>query len=388
MPRPQLPVGTWGAIRREQAGPRSWRARARFRDYDGVTRDVEASGKTGPAAENALRTKLRDRSTPNNDDITPDTKIDRLADLWLDDMKAGDDAVPQTIDRYTDAIRIVIKPALGKLRIREASAGRLDRCLKPLSQKHPAKAKLAKTVLGQMLAMAIRHDALTNNPIRGVGRLHKSERTVKALTDEDLDAVRAAIRGWQADSGASGPPRSDDLADIVDLLLATGARIGEVLAIRWSDLDLDATPASLTISGTLVYVKGKGLFRQAWTKSNAGYRTIFLPKFAVDMLLRRQASAVHNVHDAVFCSRKGTWRYPNNVRRQWRQARKDTNLEWVIPHTFRKTVATVIDREATTKAATAQLGHSSEEMTNTYYIEKARVAPDNSDLLETLGART
>lgn len=386
MPRPQLPVGTWGTIRREQTGPHSWRARARFRDYDGVTRDVEASGKTGPAAENALRAKVRDRSTPNNDDITPDTKIDRLADLWLDDMKAGDEAVPQTIDRYDDAIRNVIKPALGKLRIREASAGRLDRCLKPLSQKHPAKAKLAKTVLGQMLAMAIRHDALTTNPIRGVGRLHKSERTVKALTGEDLDSVRAAIRAWQAESGTSGPRRSDDLADIVDLLLATGARIGEVLAIRWSDLDLHATPASLTISGTLVYVKGKGLFRQAWTKSNAGYRTVFLPKFAVEMLLRRKTAAVQNVHDAVFCSRKGTWRYPNNVRRQWRQARTDTNLEWVIPHTFRKTVATVIDRAVNTKAATAQLGHSSEEMTNTYYIEKARVAPDNSDLLETLGA--
>src|SRR5919199_258387 len=40
--RPELPLGTWGRIRREEVGPNRFRARARFRDYDGHTRDVEA----------------------------------------------------------------------------------------------------------------------------------------------------------------------------------------------------------------------------------------------------------------------------------------------------------------------------------------------------------
>jgi hypothetical protein len=50
-----------------------------------------------------------------------------------------------------------------------------------------------------------------------------------------------------------------------------------------------------------------------------------------------------------------------NVRRQWRQARKDTGLEWVTPHPFRKTVATLIDKEADTAAAD-QLGHGSKDV--------------------------
>jgi integrase len=237
-----------------------------------------------------------------------------------------------------------------------------------------------------MFALAVRHSAIPTNPVRDTGRLRKPRRTVVALTDENLQAVRTAIREWQQPvPGKPGPRHTGDLADVVDLMLATGARIGEILALRWQDLDLAATRPTLTICGTLVYVKGKGLFRQGWTKSDAGYRAIVLPRFAVGMLLARQLVAATNPHDAIFATRRGTWLSPNNVRRQWRQARTDVNLAWVTPHTFRKTVATLIDKEANTKSAAAQLGHASEEITNTYYIAKPVLAPDVSEILEQLG---
>src|SRR5881394_2980577 len=85
-------------------------------------------------------------------------------------------------------------------------------------------------------------------------------------------------------------------------------------------------------------------------------------------------------------SNSATRKFPNNVRRQWRQARADAGLEWVTPHTFRKTVATLIDKEADTKTAAAQLGHASEQITDTYYIAKPILAPDVSEILEQLGA--
>ncbi|MBF9135532.1 tyrosine-type recombinase/integrase [Plantactinospora sp. S1510] len=112
---------------------------------------------------------------------------------------------------------------------------------------------------------------------------------------------------------------------------------------------------------------------------------VVLPRFAVGMLLARNLVAADNPHDAIFASRRGTWLSPNNVRRQWRQARADTDLAWVTPHTFRKTVATLIKDEADTKSASAQLGHSSEEVTDTYYIAKPVQAPDVSEILERLG---
>ena len=58
----------------------------------------------------------------------------------------------------------------------------------------------------------------------------------------------------------------------------------------------------------------------------------------------------------------------------------------MTPHTFRKTVATLIDKEADTKSAAAQLGHASEQVTDTYYVAKPVLAPDVSEILEHLRA--
>ncbi|MQA27416.1 MAG: tyrosine-type recombinase/integrase [Micromonosporaceae bacterium] len=386
MPRKPLPVGTWGKIRRQKLGPSRFAARARFRDFDGITRDVQARDATAAAAEHALLEALRDRAAPTGDDVTPDTRLTKLADLWLDEITTEGRITQQTIDDYEQSVHSVILPALGGLRIREARVSRIDRFFKTIAATHPSKARIARTVLNQMIGMAVRHDALAVNPVRDIGRLPKKRRRVRAIDIGDLHKVRAAIRRWQTGRpGRPGPRHTDDLADIVEMLLATGGRIGEVLAFRWIDLDLTAQPATATFSGTLVYIKGMGTVRQPWTKSDAGYRTVLLPAFALTMLQRRRAKAGDDLEAGVFLSRRGTWLPPHNIRRQWREARRGTGLEWVTPHTFRKTVATLLDREANTKAAASQLGHNSEDITTTYYVEKARVAPDMTKILAALG---
>lgn len=387
MARPELAIGTSGKIRIEKLGPKRFRARARFRDYDGITRDIEATDATGPAAERALKVKLRDRATPTDDEITRETRISALAELWVEEITAEERIAPQTIHRYATSVRTSILPALGNLRIREASVGRLDRFLRDIAKDRPSAAKGVKVVLSQMFALAVRHGAIPTNPVRDTGRLRKPRRTVVVLSAEQLQAVRTAIREWQRPiPGKPGPRHSGDLADVVDLMLATGARIGEILALRWEDLDLSAERPTLTICGTLVFIKSQGFFRQPWTKSDAGYRRVVLPRFAVGMLMARKLTAADNPHDAIFASRRGTWLSPNNVRRQWRQARAEADLDWVTPHTFRKTVATLIKEEIDTKSAAAQLGHSSEEVTDTYYIAKPVQAPDVSGILERLGS--
>src|SRR5512142_392894 len=254
MARPPLPIGTWGTIRTEKLGPGRFCAHARFRDYDGKTRDVEATDTTGPAAVRALKEKLRDRVTPNDDEITRDTHVRTLADLWIEEVTAEERLTPQTINNYTISLRNSILPTLGNLRIREASVGRLDKFLREIAKTRPAAARHAKVVLGQMFALAVRRGALSTNPVRETGRLRKPRRTVRALEAEQLEGVRAAIRQWQQPTpGKPGPRHTGDLADVVDLMLATGARIGEVLALRWEDLDLAAAHPTVTICGTIVF---------------------------------------------------------------------------------------------------------------------------------------
>jgi hypothetical protein len=95
MGRPPLPIGTWGKIRRDQLGTNRWRARTHFRNYDGETRVVEAHDITGAKAENKLREMLRDRATPNSSDITANTLINTLAELWFDETPARKNSRPK-----------------------------------------------------------------------------------------------------------------------------------------------------------------------------------------------------------------------------------------------------------------------------------------------------
>jgi integrase len=103
------------------------------------------------------------------------------------------------------------------------------------------------------------------------------------------------------------------------------------------------------------------------------------------MLERRRSVAVENRHSAVFPTRNGTWQQVNNVVRRWRQIRHGTDLDWVTPHTFRKTVATLISERVGTETASQQLGHSSPAITREFYISKPAIAADVAHVLEELG---
>lgn len=391
MPRPPLPLGTWGKIARVQLGEGRWAARARFRDVDGRTRRVEAHGKTGAAAERALLLSLRGRTSADDaNGVTGDLRLSRLCALWFAELEGEMRVKPQTLDRYRGIINHSIVPALGELRVRELSVSVTDRFLKAYAARSPAQAQSVKQVLGQIMGLAVRHDAIAINPVRNVSRLRTTKRTVRALDQAELEAVRVAVRAWRAGEGADGrrplgPRPSGDLADIIDVTLGTGLRINEVLAIRWCDVELDAARPTLTVTGTLVQLKDAGIVRQDSTKSAAGLRTLFLPGFVFDVLRRRRAKAPANGLDAVFATRNGTWVSAHNVRRQWRAIRGEAGLEWVTPHAFRKTVATIIEREFTSKGAAAQLGHASEAITESYYVEKNLEAPDFTRVLDRLG---
>lgn len=78
-----------------------------------------------------------------------------------------------------------------------------------------------------------------------------------------------------------GPPSTaaSNLVDPFTILVATGLRRCELLALRWSDFD--ETAGTLAVTGKVVRVTGEGLMRVDETKTAAGRRTIALPRFAV-----------------------------------------------------------------------------------------------------------
>ncbi|WP_280428337.1 site-specific integrase [Nocardia brasiliensis] len=401
MPRQTLAIGTYGKIATKQQANGSWRASTRYRDDDGETRTVQAFGPTSAQAEANLKDKLKDRKPNTGHVITRDTKLAELADLWLKELEFEDGVTQQTIDLYTDEINvstdkrarkdtIKIKSALGGVRVREATTSRLDRHIKKVAEVGREKARRHRVILSGMMGLAVRHDAIDQNPVREVGKLGRKKGAKPRAADLDtLKALRAQMEVWLSGKEidgcpayVSGPKRSRVILDVTDVALATGARPAEVLAIRWCDLDLAAPVPLVTISGTIVRNSDKGLHRQEFTKTEAGYRILRLPRFAVTTLLRLKLEATQNDLDLVFPDRNGNIRDPHNFRRTWRQAR-GTEFAWITPKTFRKCVATLIAEECDAKDAASQLGHADGgETARKHYIDKPNEAPDNSELLE------
>lgn len=399
MARPPLPIGTWGNIARTEEAPGKWKARGRYRDFDGKTRTVARWGKTGAAAERALKEAMRDRSKPTDTeaDITADSTIRDVATLWMAKRHA-EHLSTTTLTGYQRRIDRQIIPAMGDLRVREATVGRCDAVIRAITS--DSTAKQTRSVLSGMMALAAQHDAIEHNPIDSTTRRRPKRKKARALDVDDLQRLRARVQAWQG-TNTSGPKRGPEIPHIFDTLAGTGERIGEVLAllvdeIVWSTVVDDdgvelRVPATVEVSGTIL---DDGT-RQPWPKSATSRRVITLPAFTETALRAQVARGVPSREGLVFPSRTGGALMKNNVRRSLRAAReyvaheKDGDpreFDWVTPHTFRRTVATMIERERDIETASKVLGHSSSDITRVY-LDRPAEAPDVNDVLDVLAPR-
>jgi integrase len=382
--RKPLPIGSWGLIRTEPIGqdekgrPKRHRARAYYRDFDGVTRLVEASGRTATQASQNLRTKLQNRAMAGRKgDLTAMSRFSNAADLWLskvDEMVAEGRRSPGTVDTYRRQLKNHVLPAMGEVRLGEATTPLIDKVIGAIkADVSAATAKSCRSVISGVMGLAVRYGAVMANPVREVDRIEsKPQREPRALTMAERVEL---IQKLQADEKA----RRRDLPDLVFFMLATGVRIGEALAVVWSQVDFQG--GTVQITNTLLRVKGEGLLRKG-TKSRAGERTLPLPESAVAMLRRRFMTGAR-LDQPLFPDANGGFRDPANVRREFREARGKEALAWITSHSFRKTAATILDEAALSARLVAdQLGHSRPSMTQDVYMGRRAVDSQAAVALE------
>ena len=373
MSRPRTPIGTFGQIEFKTMPGDQVRARTRFRDVDGQLRRVEATAATKKAAEHALKTRLaeRDDFTTGSGDLTAGCSFGRLVDVWLGDLDLEGRLAPSTRALYERNMRKLVLPAFEHFALREITVRRVDQFIKQLSAtKSHSKARQARTVLSLALGLAVRYDALRENPVRDAARLPKPHTQAMALTVEQVNAIRTAVRSWRRGGGLSGPKPDGQLEQIIEAMLGTSARIGEVLAIRKCDVDATCSPATVRICGTIVSPAGKPKHRQSHPKTAKSTRTVSVPSFTAEALRERLvALAEEDAEHLIFFSRNHTPLTTNNVRRQLRATLDEAGISGVTPHSFRRTVATVLDRAGGADLAAEMLGHTSSEITKRHYIE-------------------
>lgn len=375
-----------------------WRAWCYVRGTDGNRRSIQRYANTKAAAETAVREAAKEVSGKAKaaGGVTGDTTLAQL----LQDYISAADISEASRDDYRRSIEKHLIPGLGSLMVRECTTGRLDVYLTGIASTRPALAKQLRAILSNSLAIAVRHDVLTTNPVRGTtpvsrttkakakaakaaeaGQDYVEDEGPRALTKDELAALRKRVHTWMTEE-TKGRPRNQDMGDLLEVLAGTGLRIGEVLALRWEhDVDLSSNPATVTVSGTVVRTTKDGLHRKPSPKTRAGHRKLSLPGFATDVLLRRR---VESGSEFVFPAANGGLREANNVERQWRDARGE-EFTWVTPHSFRRTVLTEITEKGTDRAAMMQGGQSKIAVLEDHYIDRAAEAPDNTAILDALG---
>jgi integrase len=365
------------------------RARVRYRDDDGGIRVVKATGDSRRGAGRELKRKLteRDEFTARDGELTRDSPFNRLVEVWLADLDLTGKLAPTTRSLYERNMRQIVVPAMQGFTLREITVGKVDRFLKSLaSNKSYSMAKQAKVVLSLAFALAVRYEAVARNPVRETARLRKPPSQALALTTGQVEAIRAAVRGWRRGEGLSGPKPDGQLEAIIEVMLGTSARIGEVLAIRKCDVDVTTTPATVRLCGTVVSLKGRPTFRQDHPKTSKSVRTVAVPSFTAEVIRQRLVVlADEGPEHLLFASRNHTPLTTANVRRRLRTILAEAGITGVTPHSFRRTVATVLDRAGGAELAAEMLGHTSSAITKQHYIEPdERVNPITADILEAL----
>jgi integrase len=374
MGRPPLPIGAHGRIRfypHPHPDGKQWRATTKYRGHDGVTRRLSRTGKSKAAAERALKTALLEQHSPGGD-LGPDIRFKVAAELWLQEVQRLRGGT--TFDTYRRNLNHRVLPAFGELRLRECTVPAVHRYLRALE--HDLEANTVRTcrsVLSGVLAFAVQQGAIPANPVRDAGRIEGGGSAARALTREEREDF---LRRLDADERAV----ADDLPDLVRFMIGTGVRIGEALALRWGQVDLDTREA--LVGPTLGRVTGKGLSVNERGKTGSALRMVPLPDFVLLMLqLRRPGDA--SPRTPVFPNTLGGWRDPNNTQRSIRKARAAAGYTWVTSHTLRKTAITILDEQRlTAREIAGHVGHSRPSITMDAYMDlraRGRSAADALD---------
>jgi integrase len=184
-------------------------ARAKARD---LRRDIEDGG--DPLADIEAG-----REAPTVGDL-----IDRFEQEHLPRKRPG------TVDNYRRSLRLYIRPALKNLKVADVTFADLDRLHRRITAAgSPYQANRVIALASKMFSLAIRWQMRRDNPAKGIERNYEAKRK-RYLSGDEMARLTAAL--------AEFPDR--DIADAIRILLLSGARRGEVLAMKWADVDLAA----------------------------------------------------------------------------------------------------------------------------------------------------
>ena len=286
---------------------------------------------------------------------------------WIDEVLRG--TVKQsTLENYTYIVRLHIIPELGRVRLRALKSRDVRRHYREKQDAglSPRTVQIIHTVLRKALQQAVRDDVLPRNLCDAVTAPRPTKKEMQPLTPEQAKRLLENVR-------------KDRLRALYILAVTAGLREGELLGLRWEDVDLERK--LLQVRRQLTRTRD-GLSFTAPKRGKA--RVVRLTDIAIAALKahreaqneeRARAGSLWEETSLVFTSTIGTPVDVGNLTyRSFRPLLKRTNLPRIRFHDLRHTCATLLLSKGThPKIVQERLGHANISMTMDTY---SPVLPD------------
>lgn len=297
-------------------------------------------------------------------DINVNSEISVTAwfEYWIDNIK-GDSIRPNTRRNYTERFEKNIKGCIGKMLLSEVKPMHCQNVLNRMKDKYKSSTIYqARITLYCIFSDAVENDVILKNPVTKSVKCNfgKEPKKVKALTiDEQKKFLEAA----------NGTSNYNQFA----FILQTGLRTGEMIGLKWSDIDFENRV--MHIQRSMEYRYKVGEWRIGEPKSKSGYRDINLTDEAVAILKNQKEKLkslkVINMEfkDFVFLCRKGeptkNSAYDTSLLKICDKAGIDRFSMHVLRHTF---ATRCIEGGMRPKTLQVILGHSNVSITMNLYV--------------------
>lgn len=224
--------------------------------------------------------------------------------------------------------------------------------------------------------------AMVHKVLRGIASHAVTDGVIRAnpcdgrRKPKDMEKPPVAWDATEARAFLSGVSTDDSAIPLI-LMLATGMRIGEALALHWRDVDFDARTVRVTHT---LQDSTKGVKVVEATKASSSHRTVSLPAVAV-LALRRQREL--STGSLVFTYPDGRPLGADSVRRKLTAACKRLNLRRLTPHGLRRTAVTLmLMRGVHPNVVSRQTGHTVELMLRRYAAVSSELQQQAASVLD------
>jgi len=356
----------------ERQSSKVWEFRWREVQFDGTIRRKNVVVGTvqelptlsaAQAALDALRLDIN-QQTPQQliKDISLETLVNHYRQHEMPDIflkrkpapDAGEDSKSYATQKtYEGYLRKWILPRWRSYRLTEIKAVEVERWLKPLVLARGTKAKI-RNIMSALYSHAIRWEWADKNPISSVRQSAKRECTPDILTPEEIMAILKEL--------------SDPLRMMVELEAFTGLRRGEMIGLKWEDVNFDTLVLHVRRS-VVAMVEGA-------PKTEASRKEVPVDaQLAESLWTWKQKAAYPMPGDWVFASPHMKGRQPYWPTSQWRHfgrpALKRAGVtKDVTFHTFRHTFGTLLNANGeNAKVVQELLRHASLKVTTDVYMQ-------------------